>query len=166
MIRTLDQMVEKVLSLGKKYRIAVAWAHDPNTLGAINRAVRDGFAEAIMIGKSKVISELCLRESIDPKSFRVVDAPDESAASREAVRLTKTGEADVVMKGLVGTDKFLRSVMDKENGLMIPGAVLSYVCAIQVPAYHKLLLIRRSQWPGTRSKWPGSSVLKNLKLHL
>jgi phosphotransacetylase len=31
--------------------------------------------------------------------------------------------------------------MDKTNGLMIPDAVLSYVCAIELPGYHKLLFI-------------------------
>jgi phosphotransacetylase len=45
------------------------------------------------------------------------------------------------MKGLVGTDKFLKAVMDKENGLMLPDAVLSYVGAMEIPAYHKLLFI-------------------------
>jgi phosphate butyryltransferase len=42
---------------------------------------------------------------------------------------------------LVGTDKFLKAVMEKERGLMLPGAVLSYVCAIELPEYHKLLFI-------------------------
>ena len=40
-------MVEKVLSLKKKHRIAVAWAQDPNTIGAIYKAVNDGFIEAL-----------------------------------------------------------------------------------------------------------------------
>jgi phosphate butyryltransferase len=62
-------------------------------------------------------------------------------ASVEAVRMARSGEADIVMKGLVGSDTFLRAVMDKENGLMLPDAVLSYVGAIQIPAYHKLLFI-------------------------
>jgi hypothetical protein len=39
MIRSLDQMVEKVLSLNKKHRIAVAWAQDINTIGAIHKAM-------------------------------------------------------------------------------------------------------------------------------
>jgi phosphotransacetylase len=71
----------------------------------------------------------------------VVNSDNEEKASYEAVRLAKTGEADIVMKGLVGTDKFLRAVMDKEKGIMLPSAVLSYVCALQIPAYHKLLFI-------------------------
>ena len=45
------------------------------------------------------------------------------------------------MKGLVGTDKFLRAVMDKERGLLPPKAVMSYVCAVEIPEYHKLLFI-------------------------
>jgi hypothetical protein len=37
MIRSLNQMVEKVLSLNRKFRIAVAWAQDANTVGAIEK---------------------------------------------------------------------------------------------------------------------------------
>ncbi len=55
--------------------------------------------------------------------------------------MAKSGDADIVMKGLVGTDKFLKAVMDRENGIMLPKAVLSYVGAIEIPSYHKLLFI-------------------------
>jgi len=78
---------------------------------------------------------------IDYRIFALVESHNEIQASSEAVRLAKTGEADIVMKGLVGTDKFLKAVMDKEMGLMLPGSVLSYVCAMEIPAYHKLLFI-------------------------
>jgi phosphate butyryltransferase len=141
MIRTLEQMEEKVLALKKKHRIAVAWAQDTNTIGAINKAVKKGFIEAILIGKLSEIRKTCKAERIDDRIFTLVESDNESQASSEAVRLAKTGEADVVMKGLVGTDKFLKTVMDKEKGLMLPDSVLSYVCAMQIPAYHKLLFI-------------------------
>jgi phosphate butyryltransferase len=141
MISTLDQMVEKVFSLKKRYRIAVAWAQDPNTITALANAVNDGFAEAFMIGRSKSITEACNKQSIDPGIFTIINSPDESKASMEAVKLVRSGDADIVMKGLVGTDKFLKAVMDKESGVMLPGSVLSYVCAIQLPSYHKLLFV-------------------------
>jgi phosphate butyryltransferase len=141
MIRTLQQMEEKVLALGKKHRIAIAWAQDANTIGALSKAVSKGFIEAILIGNPSEIKSVCRSEGIDKKAFTVVDSDNEEKASCEAVRLAKTGEADIVMKGLVGTDKFLRAVMDKEKGIMLPSAVLSYVCALQIPAYHKLLFI-------------------------
>jgi phosphate butyryltransferase len=141
MIKTLDQMEEKVLALKKKHRIAVAWAQDSNTISAIHKAVYQGFVEAIMIGKTSEIIKTCKAEGIDDKLFTLIEAENENRASVEAVSLAKKGEADVVMKGLVGTDKFLKAVMDKENGLMAPNAILSYVCAIQIPSYHKLLFV-------------------------
>ena len=130
-----------MLALKKKYRVAIAWAQDANTVGALGKAVRKGFIEAVLIGNPSEIRGVCRSEGIDEKAFTVVDSDSEENASCEAVRLAKTGEADIVMKGLVGTDKFLRAVMDKEKGIMLPSAVLSYVCALQIPAYHKLLFI-------------------------
>ena len=134
-------MVEKVLSLHKKHRIAVAWSHDINTISAIHKAVNYGLANATMIGQSSEIKSLCRKAGIDHELFTIVDSDDEAKASSEAVRLTRSGEADIAMKGLVGTDKFLKAVMDKNNGLMLPNAVLSYVCALELPAYHKLLFV-------------------------
>jgi phosphate butyryltransferase len=134
-------MEEMVLKLKKKHRIAVAGAQDSNAVKAINEAVKKGFIEAILIGKSSEIIKTCKTENIDDKLFKIIDSENENDASEEAVRLTLCGDADVVMKGLVGTDKFLKAVMDKEKGLMIPNAVLSYVAAMEIPEYHKLLFI-------------------------
>jgi len=141
MISSLDQMVDKVLGLKKKPVIAVAWAQDPNTVGAVQQAIKSGFAEAVMIGKREEIIKTCLKNEIDPGIFIILDSDDEGKAAEEAVLMARSGEADIVMKGLVGTDKFLRAVMDKESGIMLPGSVLSYVCAIELPGYHKLLFV-------------------------
>jgi phosphate butyryltransferase len=141
MIRTLSQMEEKVLALKRKYRIAVAWAQDPNTIGAIHKAVKKGFVEAIMIGIPADIKKICKAEGIDENLFKLIDSDSEENASAVAVRLAKNGDADIVMKGLVGTDKFLKAVMNKDKGLMLPNAVLSYVGAIEIPSYHKLIFI-------------------------
>jgi phosphate butyryltransferase len=141
MINTLQELEEKVLRDGRKHRIAVAWAADSHTLSAISKAVTKGFAEAFLIGKGSKIIKTCQAEGIDYSPFTVIDSENEVLAAEKAVMMAKTGEADIVMKGLVGTDKFLKAVMNKEKGLMLPDAVLSYVCAIQLPKYHKLLFI-------------------------
>lgn len=141
MITSLRQMADTVRLSGKKQRIAVAWAQDPNTVGSLHRAVIEGFAEAIMIGNPDAILVTCEELGLDAGLFTIVAAADEKVAAEMAVAMTRSGEADVVMKGLVGTDKFLRAVLDKEKGLLPPGAVMSYVCAVEVPAYHKLLFV-------------------------
>jgi phosphate butyryltransferase len=141
MITSLGQMVDAVRSAGNKQRIAVAWAQDQNTVGSLFRAVSEGFAEALMIGKREQIINTCRVTGADPDSFTIIEAVNEKEAAEMAVSMTRSGEADIVMKGLVGTDKFLRAVMDREKGLLPPKAVMSYVCAVEIPAYHKLLFI-------------------------
>jgi phosphate butyryltransferase len=141
MITTLKQMEEMVRGLNKRRRIAVAWAQDTNTIMAVYNAVAEGFAEALMIGKPAEIIDVCRTSGIDEKMFTIIPSADGFQACRAAVMMAKNGEADIVMKGLIGTDVFLRAVMDKENGLMLPDAVLSYVGAIEIPAYHKLLFV-------------------------
>lgn len=140
-IRTLDEMVENLKQNNKKKKIAVAYAQDPNTIGAIASAIKEGFVQAFMIGDKNEIIAKSEAEGIDPKIFDIVDIPDEIAATKEAVRMVKHDEADILMKGLVGTDKFLRAVLDKQNGLLPPKAIMSYVCALELPKYHKLLFI-------------------------
>lgn len=134
-------MEERVLALKKKHRIAVAWAQDVNSIGAIDKAVKKGLIEAFLIGNSSEIIKTCRDNSINDKNFTIIEAENEIVACGEVVRMAKTGEADIVMKGLVGTDKFLKAVMDKEKGIMIPGAVLTYVGAIQIAEYDKLLFV-------------------------
>lgn len=141
MITSLSQMAENVRSARHKYRIAVAWAQDTNTLGSLARAAREGFAEPVLIGKGAEINKLCLQENIDPGLFSIVESKCDRHAAELAVEMTSGGDADIVMKGLVGTDKFLKAVMDREKGLLPPKAVMSYVCAVELPAYRKLLFI-------------------------
>ena len=66
---------------------------------------------------------------------------DESKAANKAVELINKGEGDILMKGLVSTDKYMRAILNKETGLMPPKAVLSHVTVVEVPTYHKLLIV-------------------------
>ena len=58
-----------------------------------------------------------------------------------AVAAVVAGNADVLMKGLVSTDKYMRGILNKDAGLFPPKGVLSHVSVIEMPCYHKLLTI-------------------------
>jgi phosphate butyryltransferase len=141
MISSLDLMVERVRSTGKKHRVAIAWAQDTNTISAVERAVTEGFLEAILIGDTDEIVRTCKSRQVNPEKFTFLRSPDETTSCADAVRLARRGDADIVMKGLVATDKFLKAILDKKEGIMQRESVLSYVCALQLPAYHKLLFL-------------------------
>jgi phosphate butyryltransferase len=140
-MKTLNDIALKAIALGKKTKIAVAVAEDSNTIGAICRAAREGFALPILIGDKARIENLVCKQNLSSNQYEIIDIADEGFATKEAVRMVKQAEADVLMKGLVGTDKFLKAVLDKEKGLLPPKAVMSYTCALELPKYHKLLLV-------------------------
>jgi len=69
-----------------------------------------------------------------------VHEPDEIAAGHTTMQLLSEGNGDVMMKGLISSDKFLKCMLDKEYGLMIPDAILTSVSIAEIPDYHKLLI--------------------------
>jgi len=50
-----------------------------------------------------------------------------------AARIAESGEADVVMKGLVHTSVFTRALLNKERGLIPPGGLISHVGLFDLP---------------------------------
>ena len=59
-ITKLDQISEQLITKNTKKRVAVAWAQDQNTIGALARLVDEGFVEAIMVGdKSQIENSNC-----------------------------------------------------------------------------------------------------------
>ena len=53
----------------------------------------------------------------------------------------REGQGDILMKGLCSTDKYMRGILNKEKGLLPPKAVLSHVCVLDNPNYHKLIVL-------------------------
>ena len=140
MITNFTQLVDK-LNTAAPQTIAVVAAEDHATMGAIVRAIRTGFAKAILIGNKTRTESLLAHLELPPETFLIVHLPDEQMAMKEALSLIHQGKADILMKGLIGTDIFLKAVLDKTSGLMKQGEVMTYVAALQIPSYHKLLFI-------------------------
>lgn len=140
MIKKLDELFT-VLKAQKSKRLVAAYANDAHTIGAISQAIDLGIIEATLVGDKAVIATVCTRENIDISKFEIVHEPEEMQAARRAVALINEGRGDMLMKGMVSTDKYMHAILNKENGLMTPGAILSHVTVTENPVYHKLLVV-------------------------
>ncbi|MCF7913294.1 MAG: hypothetical protein K9M99_12255 [Candidatus Cloacimonetes bacterium] len=138
-IKKLDDIFE-LLKTKPKRRIIVAWGQDDTTLMAVKQAIDLNFAEITIVGDRNVIEEVCAKHDIDPSIFEIFHETDEMRAGKKAVALINEGRGDVLMKGLISTDKMLKCILDKEDGLMIPGAILTHVSVAEIPNYRKLLI--------------------------
>ena len=140
MIQHLTEIVEEARKRGKK-RLAVAYGQDSHTLQAVYEAYREGLVEPTLYGQRSVIEEVCRQENIDINAFKIVDESVDVNCVRMAVAAVVAGDADVLMKGLVSTDKYMRRILNKDAGLFPPKGVLSHVSVVEMPCYHKLLVI-------------------------
>lgn len=140
MIKKLDDLFTAVLQRSKRTLIVVC-ANDNHSVVAAYEAVKNGMVNAILIGDEKAITKICVTEQIDSSLFSIIHQPEESLAASLAVHMIRQNEGQILMKGLIPTDKFIRAILDKESGLMEPGSVLSHVTVIQNPNYHKLMIV-------------------------
>lgn len=139
MISSLHQLTEHLAARRLRRRIAVVCGTDTSTVEAVARAVDAGYAHAVFVGDVAATRQLADR-LVDSAHADFVAADGEADAARKAVALVRNGEADVLMKGLVGTDVLLHAVLDKTAGLLPPGQVLTHISVSEWPAYGKLLL--------------------------
>jgi len=135
-IRNLDQLIVNLKGAPSR-RLAVAAGHDPNTIQACARAAAEDIAKVVLAGDRKRIEALCAEEKIDPGLFTIVDEADDMKAGTIARDMVRNGEADVLMKGLIGTEKYMHLILDKEKGLLPKGNVLSHLTVFDIPAYQK-----------------------------
>ena len=140
-ISSFAALTSHLKGLNCRKRIAVANAVDSHTLQAVIQAVDAGIAEAYLFGDVAAIESPLLFEQNPSPYIHIIDVPEVQAATLEAVRMVKQGEADVLMKGLVNTDVILKAVLDKETGLLPAGNILTYNAVLEIPKYHKLLFI-------------------------
>ena len=140
MITRLEQMIEAAKAKSRK-RIVAAYANDSHTIEAVYHAIELGIVDGILVGDEPTIRKVCSDLNIDPGKFRIVQEADEQKAAHKAVELIVKGEGDILMKGLVSTDKYMRAILNKEAGLMPPKAVLSHVTVMENANYHKLMIV-------------------------
>ena len=138
-INTLDDLLRAVKDRPRK-RLVVAWANDAHTLEAVNAAVEAGLVEAILVGDEPVMVKGCADLGLPRERFRMIHTATDAEAAAQAVAMVRAGDADLLMKGLLGTDKYMRAILNKELGLLDPGAILSHVTVMEHPGHPKLLI--------------------------
>lgn len=122
-------------------KMIVAWGVDEHTIEAASKAVDLGFVKVTLVGDKEMVEDVCIKHGIDTSKFEILHEPSELKAVAKAVEIVKSGNGDVLMKGLCSTDKFLRAILNKETGLLPPKALLSHVGIIESPLYHKLIFL-------------------------
>ena len=140
MFRSLEEVVAAARTLPRRQRLAVAAAQDLDVLAAVRDAVEWGIVSAVLVGDKEKIIPLAAKVDLDLEHCPVIPETDPILAAGRAVALVAEGEADLVMKGKVGTADILRAVLDKDKGLRT-GRLLSHIAALDIEGYEGLFFM-------------------------
>lgn len=137
MSKSFEELISKANQKTLK-KVSVSNAQDEPVLQAVKAAKEQNIATAVLVGDEAKIREIAASIDMDLTDFEIINEPDTEAAALKAVELVHNGEADILLKGLLETKTFLKSVLNKEVGLRT-GKMLSHVCVFEIEGIDRLL---------------------------
>lgn len=137
MSKSFEELISKANQKTLK-KVSVSNAQDEPVLQAVKAAKEQNIATAILVGDEAKIREIAASIDMDLTDFEIINEPDTEAAALKAVELVHNGKADILLKGLLETKTFLKSVLNKGVGLRT-GKMLSHVCVFEIEGINRLL---------------------------
>jgi phosphotransacetylase len=114
---------------------AVAHPCEETALAGAAEAAAQRLITPILVGPTAKIEDVAKKAGIRLRDFELVDA-----AAAKAVELVRLGKAELLMKGSLHTDELLGAVVARDTGLRT-GRRISHVFIMDVPTYHKVLVV-------------------------
>jgi phosphate butyryltransferase len=132
--------LKRIVEGGPRKKLVLAAAQDQHSLGAVVKAWKDNIIEPIFIGDKEGIQTICASNNYDITGLRIIHEPDMEMSVEMAVRMASSKQADILMKGMVGSSTLLKCVLNKEWGLRT-GNLLSHFALFEVETYHKVIAV-------------------------
>jgi phosphotransacetylase len=119
---------------------AVAHPCEKTALEGAVDAARAGLITPILVGPRQEIEATAKASGIDLGNLEIVDTQNSVESGKQAVTLVREGRAEVLMKGSLHTDELMSAIVSREGG-MRTGRRISHVFIMDVPTYHKVLIV-------------------------
>lgn len=133
-------LTSRLTQSGRKKIVALACPHDEHTQQVIARALEAGFAHFILTTSRETDTELAAMAERYKHDVDIIACGSPEEAARQAVKTVKAGQADILMKGSLNTDILLHAALDKQEGILQKGRVMTHIAMAHVPNYGKLLM--------------------------
>ena len=109
-------------------------------LEAVSDSEKANLIVPILIGPIKKIKSAALEAKIDLSRWEIIDTEHSDAAAEKGASLAAAGKVDAIMKGSLHTNELMSAIVNPCSGLRTEYRI-SHVYVMNVPTYHKPLLI-------------------------
>ena len=121
-------------------KTAIVHPVTPIALQAALEAVEEKLIEPVLVGPEARIRQAAAEAKIDISRYELIPTLHSHAAAAKAVELAVNGNVAAIMKGSLSTDELMGAILPSAAGLRTERRI-SHAYVIDVPTYHKLLLI-------------------------
>jgi phosphate acetyltransferase len=118
---------------------AVVHPCEETALAGAIEAAEQGLIAPVLVGPAAKIAEIAKRAKIDLSGIETIDVEHSHDAAARAVQLVREGRAELLMKGSLHSDELLAAVVSREG--LRTGRRISHVFIMDVPTYHKVLVV-------------------------
>ena len=98
-------------------RIAIARAGAPAPMEAAQDAAEAGIMVPVFVGERNRIESEAKALNWDISDFDLIEAEGEDGSAMVAASAVRDGRADVLMKGHLHTDSFMKAAINRDHGL-------------------------------------------------
>jgi phosphotransacetylase len=134
-----ERLLERCRSL-EPIPTAVAYPCEASALAGAIEAAEKKLIFPLLVGPADKIAETAKSAGLDLGNLEVVDVGQSHASAAKAVELVREGRAEVLMKGSLHTDELMLAIVSRDGGLRT-GRRISHAFVMDVPTYHKVLII-------------------------
>ena len=140
MLNSFSQIREAARAI-RGARVAIPMGHDLASVEALLASVEEGLASVVVVAPEAAVRETLAELGASlPDGFDIQDVEDPEEAAALAVDLVRTGEATVLMKGMLKSSVFQKAILDRDRGLRT-GRILSHVAVVHSPLQDRLVAI-------------------------
>jgi phosphotransacetylase len=134
-----EQLLERCRNL-EAIPTAVAHPCEASALAGAIEAAGEGLIRPILVGPAERIRDVAEQAQVALGDVEIVDTLHSHESAAQAVQLVHTGRAELLMKGSLHTDELIGAVVSRIGGLRTARRI-SHVFVMDVPTYHKVLII-------------------------
>jgi len=96
---------------------AIIGAGHPLALQSAREAQNAGIIQPLLVGDAKAIGQAAKEIDWDIEDLQIVEAASEEQSAKEGAALARSGAVQMVMKGHIHSDTFMRPLLAKDTGI-------------------------------------------------
>lgn len=138
-MKNFKEMIAKAKNIENKPRIAIACPYDKNILEALGRIQREGIGDVILLGDRDKVDSIKEKYNIEMDPMDFIKSESDIQALKKSYAMVIEGQADIIMKGMVQTKDFIRTILS--NKKFMKNKLLTHTVAFDIPSRDKLLFV-------------------------